>query len=211
MATSAQKVTQGASRRTQAERREAAANALFGAAVRLFARNGVDTTSLADIGADAGFSRGLANHHFGSRAALVEQLAERVQRSFTEQLSTDLGGVEAIVDTVDRYLHAVEDDPTQTVAAFMVMWGASFASDAALRPVFAAGDQRSRSDISAMIRRGQEEIRPDADADAFSTALLALLRGVSAQFLVAPDAVDIDATRRLIDTLVHSYLDPEQT
>ena len=66
---------------------------MLDAAARLFARRGVEATSMADIGEEAGYSRGLANHHFRSRAELVDRLARRAQSDFVACLG-EIGGRE---------------------------------------------------------------------------------------------------------------------
>jgi len=73
-------------RRTQRERSSQAEQALLDAAATLFALRGVDQTSLADVGELAGYSRGMVNHHFGSKAKLVAELAKRTQAQFVAQL-----------------------------------------------------------------------------------------------------------------------------
>jgi len=56
---------------------------ILDAAAGLFARNGFDRTSLADVGEAAGVSRGLPSYFFGSKeqlyAAVTERLREQVQ------------------------------------------------------------------------------------------------------------------------------------
>jgi AcrR family transcriptional regulator len=197
---------------TQAERRGVAEEALLDAAARLFARKGVEATTLAEIGHEAGYSRGLANHHFGSRAALVERLAERTQRRFVARTTASLGGVEAIVEVVDRYIDGVGRAASEA-RAFIVMWGSSFPAEAPLRAVFVEDDSRFRRGVAALVHRGQASgaVRPDADPAAFGVVLIAMLRGVAAQFLVDPDAVDLTATRQAVRTLVDRYLTPEET
>src|SRR4051794_2746875 len=103
-------------RRTQAERRGEAEGALLEAAARLFARRGIDQTSLADIGAEAGYSRGLVNHHFGSKAALVERLTAEAQRGFAAHLPpADAGGeIDTLVGIAGVYLDLVSRDTTRS-------------------------------------------------------------------------------------------------
>jgi AcrR family transcriptional regulator len=196
-------------RRTQVERRNEAERALLDAAVRLFARKGIDETSLADIGAEAGYSRGLANHHFGSRAVLVERLAARAQRAFVIGLGEREADADAVIAIADAYLHRVSslDDPSR---AFFVMWGASFAEEAPLREVFVTDDARFRHGIEALVRAGQqrETIRADVDPIGFATVFVALLRGISAQVLVNPDGVDLDAARAACEQMVRTSLTP---
>jgi AcrR family transcriptional regulator len=197
-----------APRRTKAERRNEAERALLDAALRLFARKGLESSSLAEIGAQAGFSRGLSNHHFGSRAALVERLAAETQQAFVDRVSErPEADVEAALAIADAYLDVVSRGSYAT-RAFFVMWGASFAEEAALREIFVAGDARFRGAIETLVRVGQDRqtIRADVDPVGFAVAFVAILRGVGAQFLVDPDGVDLVAARRACAQFVQSGL-----
>jgi AcrR family transcriptional regulator len=198
-------------RRTQAERRTTTEEALLDAAARLFARHGVDATSLADIAREAGYSRGIVNFHFGSRAALVARLAERAQQKFVADLVASDVGVEAVVELAESYLSRVSHGSSGP-RAFFVMWGASFAEEAPLRDVFVGDDARFRRGVDALVRAGQRAgtVRGDVDTMGFSTALVALLRGIAAQFLVAPDSVDLKAASRTCIALIRGHLDPWQ-
>jgi AcrR family transcriptional regulator len=196
-------------RRTQIERRNASERALLDAAVRLFARKGVHETSLADIGAEAGYSRGLANHRFGSRAVLVERLATRTQRVFVAGLSEPEADAEAIVAIADAYLDRVSSGEEEG-RAFFVMWGASFPKESSLREVFVADDARFRDGIEALVRAGQQRgtVRADADPIGFATVFVALLRGIGAQVLVDPGGVDLEAARATCERMVRTILAP---
>jgi AcrR family transcriptional regulator len=198
-----------APRRTQLERRTVSERALLDAAVRLFARKGIDETSLADIGAEAGYSRGLANHRFGSRAALVERLAARTQRAFLAGLIEREADVEAVVAFADAYLDRVSSGGEEG-RAFFVMWGASFAEDAPLREVFVADDARFRDGIETLVRAGQQRrtMRADADPIGFATVFVALLRGIGAQVCVDPGGVDLEAARVTCERMVRTSLAP---
>jgi AcrR family transcriptional regulator len=55
-------------RRTQAERRAAARDRLLQAAAELIAECGLPAVTLAQVGERAGYSRGIANHHFGTKS-----------------------------------------------------------------------------------------------------------------------------------------------
>ncbi|MDI5975637.1 TetR/AcrR family transcriptional regulator [Amycolatopsis magusensis] len=231
--------------RTQEERRSRAERSMLAAAVRLFSRRGVEQTSMADIGEEAGYSRGLANHHFGSRAELVERLARRSQAEFVTSLGDtggeelrelaerfgigvetgerpgitqdlvdrldarppsallkdlgDFGGVElrALVALADAYLATIGGG-SDAVRAFLVMWGASFPEETALRLVFAANDARFRRSVEELVRLGQlnGNLDPGADPAGTATVVVGLLRGISAQYTVDPGGVDLDAARR---------------
>ena len=69
-------------RRTQAERRAETERRLLEAAMDLVAAGGVGAVDARPVGAEAGYSRGIVNHHFGSRQALLDALARDVQGRF---------------------------------------------------------------------------------------------------------------------------------
>ena len=198
-------------RRTQPERRDAAEQALLDAALRLFAAKGIDQTSLAEIGDEAGYSRGLVNHHFGSKAALVERLAGRTQNEFANRFAPAEPGAEidALVALAHAYLTAVRL-ATSDVRAFFVMGGAALPLDSALRPVFATDDARFRAGIEAVVGTGKKNAAIGAGVDpvGFAVAFVGLLRGVAAQFLVDPGQVDLDAARGTAERFIRAALRP---
>jgi AcrR family transcriptional regulator len=199
-------------RRTQAERRQAAERALLAAATRLFARRGIDTVSLAEIGDEAGYSRGLVNHRFGSKAALVERLAELAQTAFVHTLSRPAAGEEAgaLLALASRYLDRVAGAGTES-RAFFVMWGAAFPEDSPLRPAFIAGDRRFRDGVETLVRAGQDHgsISAGVDPRGFAVALVALLRGIAAQTVVDPAGVDTVAARAAAAAFIQAALTPQ--
>jgi AcrR family transcriptional regulator len=198
-------------RRTQLERRTEAEQRLLEAAERLFAAKGIDQTSLAGIGEEAGYSRGLVNHHFGSKAALVERLAEERQRHLIDIMASldEEHEVDALVAIADAYLRAVAT-ATDDVRAFFVMWGAALPDDAALRPVFVADDRRVREGVEQLVIAGRARgtVGEEVNATGFAVAFVGLLRGAAAQFLVDRDVVDLAATRVACEGLVRAALTP---
>jgi AcrR family transcriptional regulator len=194
-------------RRTQQERRAQSEDALLDSAAKLFARNGVDQTSLAEIGEAAGYSRGLVNHRFGSKAALVEQLAQRVQSDFVSGLTNvDGDEISALVTVADSYLSALSqaDDAAR---AFFVMWGAALPSDAPLRPIFAVDDARFRDAVRDLLAAAQRRktINSGVNPAGAAAALVGMLRGISAQFLVNPDGLDLSAAQSTVEQFIRSF------
>ena len=177
--------------------------------MRLFASKGIDQTSLAEIGEEAGYGRGLVNYHFGSKAALVERLAELAQQAFVEGLVDHGAGheLETLLAVADAYLA----HPRAAAArGFYAMWGAAMPRDAALRPVFAVADARFRADVETLVRAGQEArtIAAEVDPVGFAVAFTGLLRGTVAEFLVDPDGVDLGAARAACERVVRAALAP---
>jgi AcrR family transcriptional regulator len=200
-------------RRTQAERRQKTEQALLDAAARLFAERGIDNTSLADIGAAAGLSRGLVNHRFGTKAALVERLAELGQDAFVQTMerSPSSDEADALLAVVDGYLDRFTDVATAS-RVFFVMWGAAFPEDSPLRPVFVADDARFRDGVETLVMAGQKHACVDSSVDAkgFAVAFVGLLRGIAAQMVVDPDGVDLAAARSTAKKFVQTAVNPKR-
>lgn len=194
-------------RRTQSERRDIAQRNLLDSARRLVALRGVDRVSVADIGTHAGYSRGLVNHRFGSRSALLRRLALDSQRALeTTVTRSPQPAPEALARLTEAYftwLAASAED----AQAFFAMWGSSVPTESDLHPVFAEFDERFRDQTYELLRAGQAEgsIDPALDCRINAVLFVALLRGVGMQNTLALDQLDLDAARRAvvawIDTL----------
>jgi AcrR family transcriptional regulator len=202
--------------RTQEERRHDAEEALLDAAATLFARRGIDQTSLAEVGEEAGYSRGLVNHHFGSKAALVERLATRSQHKFLASLGEvahpeETGGreLDALVAIVKAYLGSAGQNIRQT-RAFLVMWGAALPEEAALQPIFQADDAEFRRGIETLVLSGQNSgtIRSTIDPAGAALAIVGLLRGTAAQFLIGPEGIALTSARSACEKFVRQALAP---
>lgn len=189
------------SRRTQTERRADAEAKLLASAAELIAEQGVERTSLAQIGTRAGFSRGIVNHHFGTKARLVEELVRHSQRVFASALpaSDHLSGLDALVTFADQYLRILNrSDPRSQ--AFLVIWSEAAGAGRDLRTTFAERDKRTVGALEAMIQRGIDDgsIRPDAHPTAVAVSLLAELRGLGLEATIAPDSCSLSSLREPI-------------
>ena len=199
-------------RRTQAERRIAAKDGLLGAAAELFAAQGVAETSLAQIGERAGYSRGLANHHFGSKSELIERLAQRVQTAFTDalQISESDNALETILHIVRTYVGHSEALSSELRALF-ILWGASFPAESSVIGM-AEADARTRATLATWVERGQVDgsVSTDVQPGAVAAVLIGTLRGVVAQRLVDPEAFDLAAVQAECERMVSAGLTPSE-
>jgi AcrR family transcriptional regulator len=211
-------MSQSSARRSQAERRSRSEEALLEAAAELVAERGIQGTSLASIGGRAGVSRGLPTHHFGSKDALVTQLAERAQtrighRMFEAQqrlakVSGDLSALDEILVSVDTYLELF-NDPGPDQRSLLVMWGSTFPSDASVDGM-ADAEQRSYEGLSQLIAAGQKDGSIWTDVDPVTSAVLlhGLMRGVAALFLSDSGPADMHSVRRTCHEWIASALAP---
>jgi AcrR family transcriptional regulator len=200
----------GPSRRSQRQRRNQAEEALLDAAARLFARRGVDRTSLADISQEAGYSPRLITHHFGSKAALVDRLIRRNLHEFLFVADASDAGheLDALVAVLEAYFAWMTRN--EEARAYFVLCSAGLTEDAELRPVFVSIDATFRTGLQTIVRAGQrsQSISSDVDAEGVATALVGMMRGIGTQFLVNPDTVDLDTAQEVCKQFIWHTLAP---
>jgi AcrR family transcriptional regulator len=179
-------------RRTQQERRATTERRVLDAAIALIARSGSRAVSLAEVGRDAGYSRGIVNHHFGSRAQLLEAVVRDAQQfDVPESDGTGLARITALISTYVATLH----ERGAAGRAFLLLWAEAVGSDPVLAPLFAERDEWFRGLLADHLRTGIDDgsVRADVDPEAVALALVGLVRGVAMQ--VMSTATDARADR----------------
>ncbi|MEU8876357.1 TetR/AcrR family transcriptional regulator [Streptomyces javensis] len=185
-------------RRTQQERRAQAEAALLNAAAELVVEHGVRSLTLARVGEQAGYSRGIVTHHFGSKQALIERLARATQAGFVPGLADLPPGLDRFLRLVDGYIGASGSAGTMN-RAFLLLWSEA-ATASELAPIFRERDEAFRSDLRTDVAAGiaDGDVRTDADPDDVAIAVLGQLRGIGLQHLLDPRAVDTARLRRTV-------------
>ncbi|MFI6937056.1 TetR/AcrR family transcriptional regulator [Streptomyces sp. NPDC050287] len=185
-------------RRTQQERREQAESALLNAAAELVVQYGVRSLTLARVGEQAGYSRGIVTHHFGSKQALLDRLARSTQAGFVPGLEELPPGLDRLLRLIDGYVGALGDAGT-THRAFLLLW-AEAATASELAPIFRERDEAFRNDlrddVAAAITDG--DVRPDIEPDDVAVAVVGQLRGIGLQRLLDPHTVDTARLRHAV-------------
>lgn len=194
-------------RRTQAERTALSEDRLLEAAAKLIATRGYDRTSLQAIGDEAGYSRGLVSHRFGSKEGLLWAIFERTFGEWkAESLTPRIGGrvgVEALRATIDASRSALARAPERMQAFYALLFQA-LGPLRVLRPKVAEFHRRQRRAVAAWITAGIENgsVRPDVDAAREAALFMSMLRGAAYQWMIDPRGVDIDALHDAIDETV---------
>ena len=190
--------TTRAARRTQAERVAASDRALLRAAVDLIAERGWERTTLAAIGDTAGYSRGLVTQRFGSKEGLLWAVIGRMRGDWSaDTLRPRIGeqvGIDALRTLLAVYLDTVERAPNSIRAYYALLMQAN-GSQPALRAKVAELHRAERESIAGWLAAGQAAgtVRTDVDVRAEAAVFLGVLRGVTVQWLVDPDGVDLVA------------------
>lgn len=167
-----------AARRTQAERRAATRQRVLDAATALVAAHGSRALTVAAVGEAAGYSRGIVNHHFGSRARLLEELLAYTQQFDVPTEASD--GLGRLTGFVEAYLTGMHQRSPRS-EAFLKLWTESTGSEPSLAPLFAERDAWFRQHLERHIREGltDKSIRRETDPTIAAVAIIGLLRGTA--------------------------------
>ncbi|MEU9875162.1 TetR/AcrR family transcriptional regulator [Streptomyces phaeochromogenes] len=185
-------------RRTQQERRAQAEAALLDAAAELVVQHGVRSLTLARVGEQAGYSRGIVTHHFGSKQALLERLARATQTGFVPGLAGLPPGMDRLLRLIDGYIGALGDVGMMN-RAFLLLW-AEAATASELAPIFRERDEAFRSDLRSDVAAGitDGDVRPDVEPGDVAIAVVGQLRGIGLQRLLDPHTVDTARLRHTV-------------
>jgi len=181
-------------RRKQTERRETARQKLIQAAIDLIAERGIRKTTLGDVGEVAGYSRGLAAHHFKSKNALIEAVARDIHRRATENALRnlpDVAGLSRLTAAIENYLTTGIE--LNAIRALHLLQKEALTEQSEFRDVLRDFNRASIDRLESMISEAQVrgEVRSEIDCRTEASVLLATLRGTRAQWLLAPDQVDL--------------------
>lgn len=196
--------------KTQEMRRNEAEQRLLEAAAELIGEIGPSAVTLARVGERAGYSRGLASHHFGSKAAMMQRLVDNVTDQFHVAIFLERRTGSAVDDLrslLDTYF-SVLGDLQPANRARLVLWADAAATPSPdVRPAILAADRQFRSEIISGIKRGVRagEFTNKVRAEGFATVLIAMLRGVALESLL-DENIDLGVCRAEIDALLTARL-----
>lgn len=202
-----------APRRTQAERTALSESRILRAAMRLIARHGYSKTTLADIGEEAGYSRGLAGHRFGSKEGLLRALVGHVGGRFVhDQVAPALegrSGVDALEGMTDAYLNELLVREERLHALYVLM-GEALGPVPEIRDVFVRLNATFRDTARQAIEAGMSagSVRGDIDAAVEAAVFIGMLRGVAMQWVTDPRCFDLDAVRASLKATLRDHLAP---
>lgn len=196
-------------RRTQAERRAESEQRLIQASVELIVEQGLDNTSLADIGRRAGASHAAVNHRFGSKDELADRIIEVATAYYAEQAAARIGrstGLPAVLEICDLYLDLVVGaNPLGRV--HVVMWSEAIANTAVRRNAQAGWDRQFRDFLTSLIEDGiaSGTIRNGLSVNETALTIVGVLRGIAMQ-LMLDEGISLADSKALVRSLVLAEL-----
>ncbi|MCC5808794.1 MAG: TetR/AcrR family transcriptional regulator [Ectothiorhodospiraceae bacterium] len=189
-------VTINRRRRTQAERTEESGQRMVDAGIRLILEKGPQKTTLREVGELAGYSRGLAGYHFGSKEGLFREILTHSRKQWVQELNATVGskrGLEAMLAATDafrRFLHKAPDH----YRAMLLLWYESVGHASPVSAKLVEHHAAQRRDVKRWVEEGivDGEIADDVDAEAVAAGFCSLMLGTVYQWQVNPKAFDLD-------------------
>lgn len=192
-------------RMTQVERKEIAERKIVEAAIQIIGEKGLNGVTLAAAGETAGYSRGIASHHFGKKDQLLIAIIRHITREFRTEMGEPLNmepGFPMLLEVVRQYVNRVQRDVIGTRAFHLILSEGN--SNPAIKDAIVEANTLSIKGFKYHLRKAidKKEIRDDVDIQAQATLLLGALRGLMAQWLVNPENIDLPHYRdELIENL----------
>jgi len=182
---------------------------MLAAAAKLIARHGVAGTTLAEVGIEAGYSRGLPVERYASKLGLVTALLEATERWFErhlEQVLAGKSGLKALERRVEAHMGSV-DRSLEATAALYAIYTESHSVMPELNDAVAAFTARWAAGLVAHMREGQAsgEIRPNLDCEAEARFLLAAMRGLMIQYLLDRSTGDLARGKKILRAHCRGY------
>lgn len=198
---------------TQDQRSALSSKRLLEAAGDLIVENGYSTLTLSQVGARAGYSRGLASMRFGTKEKLLEALLDRITKRWkhrhVQPRTVDAPAIDSILVLVDEIRVQIRRDPRSVRVLYTLMFEA-LAGNEFLRQHFIAWNRARRQDVVDLLRRGiaDRSVRPDVDVHVEAANIVASLRGIAYQWVLDPDGFDPVAPLGLLSSTVATRLAP---
>ena len=174
--------------RTQTERRAESDQRILHAAMKLIARDGAARSSLADIGLEAGYSRGLPSERFGTKVELLKALIDSMDAWFAARAQVALEGkrgLDAVLARAATHLDSTIRSPVATMALHG-LYVEALSVIPELRPRMAALSEGYRQAFIAHLREGQRlgQVRRDINCSHQASIIIGALRGLTHQAFI---------------------------
>ncbi|HZV52606.1 MAG TPA: TetR/AcrR family transcriptional regulator [Candidatus Dormibacteraeota bacterium] len=193
--------------RLAAEAREARREHILSAALRCFARRGYHATTVDDIAAEAGVSKGAPYVYFESKEALFRTLYETWDCGLSDRLEAALAGLDDRARRSPRrvliaVVTAVGDHVAEQADLCRVLIEArtQAAYTEAVAEVVRASQARAQSRMARLVEAGvaRGEWPPDTDPEAHARLILAAIHGLMAEWHLRPGSFSWPEMARLL-------------
>lgn len=180
-------------RRTQRERVEESNRRLTRAAIELIAEKGFAATTAAEIGIQAGYSRGMVSARYGTKEALLDTiLTEQYESRLDPPSEPGTPGIDRVLARLDRLRAFAVEDP-DLLRAILVLNFEAAREDGGLRIRIRQWLDQFLGGLTEEIRAGQGDgsVNGSLDADEQAAEIIATGIGYAYSWIVEPDRVDL--------------------
>jgi AcrR family transcriptional regulator len=204
-------------RLTRKEKQAETRQRLLDAAERVFLRRGLQGSSVEEVAAEAGFTRGAFYSNFKSKDELfVELLQDRVYRQYAhmaEEAQEQPGTPrERLRWGIERVRDVQKDERGRWLFRLWLECLTQAARDGEFRELAASFWSGNRTLLAGQIKATFKEVGRKAPLppDQIATAMIALDVGLAVQHLVDPEEVSLEAYVPLFDLLFGSLVDAQE-
>ena len=185
--------------------RENAIDLMCQVAIQAIGKGGYAAMTLAEVGELAGYSRGLATHHFGSKAGLLTAILDRVlDKNASEFRKATEGkkGLTRLAAIVDCTLYRCIQTPDEARAYLMLALEPT-ARWAAIRVREQTAALRVEAEEAASEALALDELSARLDPAEVASLTLSMARGYAYEWAADP-STDLSAARRRISNYIAS-------
>jgi len=149
-------------------------SAIRRAALRCFARSGVDGSTTKDIAREMGFTDGALYRHFASKDEIARAVFEECARELVERLEAGIAGARGFAAKVEAAVRAFFEFATEEEASFRLLAHDHFSKLALVRP----GTRLPKDVIVDLCRSAPASLAPDEPALAAAFVIGIILRSI---------------------------------
>jgi TetR/AcrR family acrAB operon transcriptional repressor len=173
-------------------------------AEHVFQRRGVSRTSLQEIAQEAGLTRGAIYWHFENKGELFHAMMERVTLPMMARMNAPEPGMEDWPleqirrNTASAFQQIVHNDQVRRVFEIATQKVEYVDELQSMRERHIAGRNECIDDMHRLMQVAREKGHVRADIDLYSATLglFALIGGLKFNWLLSPDAFDLEAVGR---------------
>jgi AcrR family transcriptional regulator len=178
---------------TQPQRLEISGRRLLEAAVALIGEKGWESTSAAEIGRRAGYSRAMVHARYGNKTAILETLfATEYESKLSPAPEPDSNGLAQALAHLDRIALLYTEDRELLRAIFVLTFEAAKATSQA-HPYIQMWLRRAAQTVESGLRTGIDDgsVRPDIDIGHTVNDFGAAVLGIAYQWVMAAFPYDM--------------------
>jgi len=194
----------------QSERSAQSDKKMFEAAIELINERGTAKTTLKDIGEHAGYSRGLASYRFGSKDGLWLELFDKFDDIWKDHIGSYIEGKTGL-EALRCAIHAQRDIfrvESGYLRAMYILWYESLGEASDIRASLAHHHKIYRRDVARWLEQGVEagDFSDDIDCQQLAGLYCSMMFGAIYQWVVAADALDLDAFFAYLEEMLTFYV-----